>query len=146
MMYHVIYDGNCNLCVNFVKLLEQFDQGQQFRYTPMQDAATLEQFGITPQDCELGIILINSDNPNQRWQGSAAAEEIGTLLPAGKVFIEAYRGLPGAKWLGDRVYEQVRDHRYALFGKRDTYWSVYPCPNGACGVSDLPEPSQQPLS
>jgi predicted DCC family thiol-disulfide oxidoreductase YuxK len=72
MMYHVIYDGNCNLCVNFVKLLEQFDQGQQFRYTPMQDSAALEPFGITPQDCELGVILINPDNPNQRWQGSAA--------------------------------------------------------------------------
>jgi len=30
MIYHVIYDGNCNLCVNLVKLLEQVDPSQQF--------------------------------------------------------------------------------------------------------------------
>jgi predicted DCC family thiol-disulfide oxidoreductase YuxK len=127
MVYHVIYDGNCNLCVNSVKLLEQFDQGQQFRYAPMQDQATLAQFGITPQDCELGIILVDAAQPDRRWQGTAAIEEIGNLLPLGQLFVEAYRLLPGVKWAGDRLYEQVRDNRYALFGKRDqVYWSGYP--------------------
>lgn len=136
MMYHVIYDGNCNLCVNLVKLLEQLDQGQQFRYAPMQDQSTLDQFNITAQDCELGMILINAADPNQRWQGSAAAEEIGQILPMGQLFVEAYRTLPGAKWVGDRVYEHIRDNRYTLFGKRDaTYASVYPiCEEGGCGV------------
>jgi predicted DCC family thiol-disulfide oxidoreductase YuxK len=111
-------------------LLEQLDQGQQFRYVPMQDA-TLEQIGITPGDCEQGIILLHLDplhpEQQQRWQGTAAAEEIGRLLPLGYLFVEAYRALPGVKWMGDRVYEQVRDNRYKLFGKRDsTYWSLYP--------------------
>jgi predicted DCC family thiol-disulfide oxidoreductase YuxK len=141
MMYHVIYDGNCNLCVNSVKLLEQLDQGQQFRYAPMQDRATLAQFGITPEDCQRGIILINADQPAQRWQGSAAIEEIGRLLPLGASFVAAYRQLPGAKWIGDRLYEQVRDNRYAIFGQRDTYLSTYPisgdsgerpCADGSC--------------
>ncbi|MEO0410165.1 MAG: DCC1-like thiol-disulfide oxidoreductase family protein, partial [Cyanobacteria bacterium P01_A01_bin.135] len=36
-MYYVIYDGSCNLCVNLVKALETIDQGQRFRYIPMQD-------------------------------------------------------------------------------------------------------------
>jgi predicted DCC family thiol-disulfide oxidoreductase YuxK len=135
MVYHVIYDGNCNLCVNSVKLLEQFDQGQQFLYAPMQDHATLAQFGITPSDCELGIILIDGANPEQRWQGTAAIEAIGNLLPIGNLFVEAYRLLPGVKWAGDRLYEQVRDNRYALFGKRDTiYQSAYPiCSEADCG-------------
>jgi predicted DCC family thiol-disulfide oxidoreductase YuxK len=127
MMYHVIYDGNCNLCVNLVKLLEQLDQGRQFRYAPMQDQAVLNQFGITPQTCELGLILIQAHDPSQRWQGTAAAEEIGRLLPAGSGCVSAYRAIPGLKGLGDRVYEQVRDNRYQLFGKRDTtYQSAYP--------------------
>ncbi|NJR67070.1 MAG: DUF393 domain-containing protein [Leptolyngbyaceae cyanobacterium CRU_2_3] len=133
-MYQVIYDGNCNLCVNLVKLLENFDRGEQFVYAPMQDQPTLDRFGITPQDCELGMILINSEAPEQRWQGSAAAEEISRLLPSGKLFVEAYRRLPGIKWMGDRVYEQVRDHRYQLFGKRSTtYQSAYPtCQSDTC--------------
>lgn len=136
MVYHVIYDGNCNLCVNLVKTLEELDQGKQFLYAPMQDELTLAQFGITPTDCEMGMILINAENPNQRWQGSAAAEEIGRLLPMGSVFVDGYRALPGLKWMGDRFYEQIRDHRYQLFGKRDaTYRSSYPICDGACDAS-----------
>jgi len=40
MKYHVIYDGNCNLCVNLVQLLESFDQGKSFVYTPMQNESS----------------------------------------------------------------------------------------------------------
>jgi predicted DCC family thiol-disulfide oxidoreductase YuxK len=120
----VIYDGNCNLCVTLVQLLEKLDQGHLFLYLPMQDAQGLSQFGITPEDCEMGMMLLKE---NQRWQGSDAAEEIARLLPMGAVFIQAYRALPGMKPLGDGVYTQVRDHRYTLFGKRSTtYQSSYP--------------------
>lgn len=134
MGYSVIYDGNCNLCVSLVQVLERLDQGHQFQYLPMQDEASLRDLGITAQDCEMGMILINSENPQQRWQGSNAAEEIGRLLPAGDIFVAAYRALPGLKWGGDRIYEQVRDNRYTLFGKRDrVYQSLYPvCLSGSC--------------
>ncbi|USR89317.1 DCC1-like thiol-disulfide oxidoreductase family protein [Phormidium yuhuli AB48] len=126
-MMLVIFDGNCNLCVTLVRLLESLDRGDRFRYLPMQDERVLSRFGITPQGCELGMILLNPDNPQERWQGTAAAEEIGRRLPAGEVFVQAYRKLPGLKNLGDGVYEQVRDNRYDWFGRRDrTYGSQYP--------------------
>lgn len=124
MTYYVIYDGNCNLCSSLVQLLETLDKGQMFQYAPMQDGQILQRWGITPQDCEMGMILINADKPDQRWQGSAAAEEIGRLLPLGDVFVTAYRSLPGLKWMGDRVYEQVRDNRYTLFGKRSSVYQT----------------------
>lgn len=127
MTYHVIYDGNCNLCVTLVQLLEGLDKGQMFQYIPMQDPEALNHFGITSQDCEMGMILIDADTPGRRWQGSDAAEEIGRLLPMGSVFVDAYRTLPGVKWMGDRTYEQIRDNRYTIFGKRSsTYQSSYP--------------------
>ncbi|MBE9167675.1 DUF393 domain-containing protein [Pleurocapsales cyanobacterium LEGE 06147] len=127
MRYHVIYDGNCNLCVTFTQLLEQFDRGNLFDYIPMQDEDAFSQFGITAGDCQMGMILIDRKQPEQRWQGSDAAEEIVRLLPLGDAFIAAYRAIPGMKWIGDRAYEQVRDHRYNLFGKRNsTYHSQYP--------------------
>ncbi|MEE3719033.1 DCC1-like thiol-disulfide oxidoreductase family protein [Tumidithrix elongata RA019] len=127
MTYNVIYDGDCNLCSNLVQVLEKLDRGHLFQYVPMQDRQTLERFEITPQDCEMGMILIDADRPTHRWQGSDAAEEIGRLLPLGNPFIAAYRALPGMKWLGDRVYAQVRDRRYHLFGRRShTYYSAYP--------------------
>ena len=137
MTYYVIYDGNCNLCTTLVQLLESLDKGQLFRYAPMQDDQTLKQWNITSQDCELGMILLDADAPQRRWQGSAAAEEIGRLLPLGDVFVTAYRSLPGLKWVGDRVYEQVRDNRYTLFGKRSsTYKTAYAAANCDCTKTD----------
>jgi predicted DCC family thiol-disulfide oxidoreductase YuxK len=85
----------------------------------MQDQVTLDRYGISEQDCQMGMILIQAQIPEHRWQGSDAAEEIVRLLPMGKALIEVYRFLPGGKWIGDRTYEQIRDNRYALFGKRD---------------------------
>ncbi|HSM80864.1 MAG TPA: DCC1-like thiol-disulfide oxidoreductase family protein [Nodosilinea sp.] len=133
-MYCVIYDGNCNLCVNLVQLLERLDRGTQFQYVPMQDGATLARYGITPADCEAGMILLDSQAPDRRWQGSDAAEEIGRLLPLGDLFVQAYRALPGAKRLGDQVYAVVRDRRYELFGQRSQrYDSAYPlCDGDGC--------------
>lgn len=133
MTYTVIYDGQCNLCSNLVQLLEQWDKGDRFQYLPMQDLTGLKRYGITAQDCELGMILIDNQNPDQRWQGSDAAEKIGQLLPFGNMFVTAYRSLPGMKWAGDRIYEQVRDNRYALFGQRaQTYVSAYPACDTTC--------------
>ena len=127
MSYHVIYDGNCNLCVTFTKLLEQFDRGKIFDYIPMQEESTLARLGITSEDCQMGMILIEDEKPEQKWQGSDAAEEIARLLPLGDAFVKAYRSIPGMKWLGDRAYERVRDNRYSWFGQTDaTYRSEYP--------------------
>jgi predicted DCC family thiol-disulfide oxidoreductase YuxK len=94
----------------------------------MQNTDILKEYEITSEDCEMGMILINQKSPNQRWQGSEAAEEIVNLLPMGKAFIAAYRALPGMKLLGDRTYEQIRDNRYQWFGKcKETYHSPFGC-------------------
>ena len=118
MQYQIVYDSKCNLCSNFAQLLKQFDREQTFSYLPMQDRAALAEYGITPNDCEAGMILIDRNNPQCQWQGSAAAEEIARLLPLGEAFVAAYRAIPGLKWLGDRSYEQIRDNRYQWFGTR----------------------------
>lgn len=132
MNYHIIYDGNCNLCVTLVQLLEKIDAGKEFSYVPMQDTQTLAQWQIQTEDCELGIILIDANQPQRRWQGSDAAEEIGRILPLGQLFVDAYRSLPGMKNIGDHIYAQVRDHRYQLFGQRQTTYFSNFCHQGKC--------------
>ncbi|MGK7905954.1 MAG: thiol-disulfide oxidoreductase DCC family protein [Synechococcus sp.] len=131
----VIYDGNCNLCVTLVQALERLDKGQTFTYLPMQYPQLEAEFGVTEQDCELGMMVINGTDPALRWQGSDAAEEIARRLPLSAPFVTTYRALPGMKWAGDRIYEQVRDNRYAWFGRRQTtYNSLYAaaCKSGTC--------------
>ncbi len=123
MTYYVIYDGNCNLCTTLVQILETIDRGSLFQYAPMQAEDTLKRWDITPNNCELGMIVIDANASERRWQGSAAAEKIGELLPLGAAFVTAYRLLPGLKWAGDRIYEQIRDNRYSWFGKRDTTYN-----------------------
>lgn len=124
MKYQVVYDSKCNLCSTFAQLLKQFDREQTFSYIAMQDDIKLSNYDITPTDCDAGMILIDTEQPSHRWQGSEAAEEIARLLPLGSAFIAAYRAIPGMKWLGDRSYEQIRDHRYEWFGKRHNTTSL----------------------
>jgi len=135
-MFCVIYDGNCNLCSNLVRLLETLDQGRQFRYVAMQNHDALARLGIRPEDCEAGMILIDLADTTRRWQGSDAAEEIGRQLPLGSIFVQAYRALPGLKPTGDAVYSYVRDNRYELFGKRSSrYHSSHPwCDSENCNL------------
>ncbi|ABD03079.1 thiol-disulfide oxidoreductase DCC family protein [Synechococcus sp. JA-2-3B'a(2-13)] len=139
MPYMVIYDGLCNLCATGVQLLEQLDRGRQFCYAPMQDASTLAQWGIPPEQVELGMILIDLEHSERRWQGSAAIEQIAALLPSGEVWLALYRNFPGLKFLGDLGYKQIRDHRYEWFGCRNTlYLSAYPvCVRGQDLLVDL---------
>ncbi|MFS8782971.1 thiol-disulfide oxidoreductase DCC family protein [Synechococcus sp. R6-6] len=139
MPYMIIYDGLCNLCATGVQLLEQLDRGRQFCYAPMQDASTLAQWGIPPEQVELGMILIDLEHPERRWQGSAAIEQIAALLPSGEVWLALYRNFPGLKFLGDLGYKQIRDHRYEWFGCRNTlYLSAYPvCVRGQDLLVDL---------
>jgi len=49
-----------------------------------------KKVGNTPlRDCELGMILIDADSPERRWQGSAAAEEIWAVAAARRWFAAA---------------------------------------------------------
>ena len=104
---------DCDLEVNLADITHHCD-GSEVCFTV--------ENGVYPY-----TILIDGEQPEKRWQGSNAAEEIARLLPLGDVFIAAYRAIPGMKWIGDRSYEQVRDNRYNWFGKtNETYYSDYP--------------------
>ncbi|MDG2991320.1 DCC1-like thiol-disulfide oxidoreductase family protein [Candidatus Synechococcus calcipolaris G9] len=118
MNYVIIYDGLCNLCVTFVRLLQQVDQSNQFAYVPMQAEAELERWQITPENCQGGMIILEGENPENRWQGSDAAEKIISLLPAGDGLMQVYRAVPWLKPSGDYLYGLIRDHRYEWFGQR----------------------------
>lgn len=125
MSYYVIYDGYCNLCVTLIQILEKLDGGRLFAYIPMQKQEALNSLGIRQEDCNLGIILVDAEAPKRRWQGSEAIEEIGRLMPMGELFVATYQKMPGFKQIGDIAYEQIRDNRYTLFGKRsDVYQSA----------------------
>jgi|GEM_PF-4728128 len=89
--YYVIYDGNCNLCVTLVKLLETLDQGKIFHYIPMQDEQAIAQWEITPQGCELGVILIDAKVGKEATQPKKLVVYC-PLVVFLSMLIELYRG------------------------------------------------------
>ena len=53
----------------------------------MQDEDTPGNFlAFAPEDCEAGMILINLENTEQRWQGSDAAERNWSSFTSGAYF------------------------------------------------------------
>ncbi len=125
----IIYDGNCNLCTTFVRLLESIDRGERFCYLPMQKTETLAQLGIPSSEMEKGVILLEKQD---KYQGMAAIERIGQLLPNFDRFVGLYNSIPGVKPLSNSGYEWVKDHRYQLFGQCQTYDSIYPFCDQSC--------------
>lgn len=119
----VIYDGNCNLCTTFVKLMEQVEGGKLFRYVPLQREEALRSLGIDPLEMAQGVVLLEGEG---KYQGMAAIERISQLLPGFSFLVELYHQIPGVKALVTSGYAWVRDHRYQLFGQCPTYESQYP--------------------
>lgn len=125
----IIYDGNCNLCTTFVKLLETIDRGERFCYLPMQQVETLLHLGIAPAEMEQGVILLTDKT---KYQGMKAIEQIGELLPGFDRLVTIYNQIPGVKPLSYSSYAWVKDHRYQLFGQCQTYESIYPFCDTSC--------------
>ncbi len=122
--YVIIYDGLCHLCCAGVQAVAALDRGHLFTYIPMQDEAALAAWDLTPLTCAEGMLLLEQNHPYRRWQGSAAVEQLVSLVPGLAPWVEGYRHLTALKSLGDACYAQIRDHRYDWFGRRETVYRV----------------------
>jgi Protein of unknown function, DUF393. len=115
---------------------------QNFCLQPHAECGDLARFQLAIADMVLGVMLIDLNCPSIRWQGSSAIEEIAKLLPNAAPFVHLYLQIKPIKWLGDRTYEQIRNHRYALFGKRShTFVSEFApiCAGDRCQRLTLPQ-------
>ena len=48
------------------------------------------------------------------------------------LFLYAYRAFPGLKQVGDKLYAQIRNRRYELFGQRATTYTSSFCSESNC--------------
>ncbi len=110
--------------------MEQVDGGKLFRYVPLQREEVLHSLGIDPAEMAEGVILLEGgeklSKQEGKYQGMAAIERIGQLLPGFPHLVQLYHQIPGVKPLVTSGYAWVRDHRYQLFGQCPTYESQYP--------------------
>ncbi len=112
----ILFDGVCNLCSGFVKFVVPRDPEGKFRFASLQSdigTALLAKHDLPTDELE-SIVLIEGD---ESYVKSSAVIRIATLLGGIYALLWPFQFLP--RFVRDRVYDFVADHRYEWFGKKD---------------------------
>ena len=83
--YYVIYDGNCNLCVSLVKLLEKLDQGKTFNYAAMQEQEVLSSLDNKNLNCIQYYLLVSGYYSRSRGSSSSSSSSSTRYSPYTKI-------------------------------------------------------------
>lgn len=113
----ILFDGICNLCNESVIFVLEHERDHEFRFASIQSKTGTEllQWCGLPSNYSQAVVYIENE---KTYLGSTAALKIGQ----GLVFpwsILSYAGLIVPKFIRDWVYNQIAQHRYQWFGKRE---------------------------
>ncbi|MBI2104454.1 MAG: DUF393 domain-containing protein [Candidatus Omnitrophica bacterium] len=109
----LLYDGRCGLCLESVRRLRALDlfgwlDPLDFHAQP--DLTRLSPV-LTPERCRSEMILLE---PNGRLTGGFEAFARMTRRLPLLWWLAPLAHLPGARWVGTRLYRWVASHRYLL--------------------------------
>ena len=113
----ILFDGVCNLCNGSVIFVLKWEKQPMFKFASIQSEAgreLLKWCGLSPGYTE-AVIFINN---GKIYLGSDAALKVGQGLKFPWSSL-ATLGLIVPKFIRDRIYAQIAQHRYQWFGKRD---------------------------
>ena len=109
----LLYDGQCGFCLESVKrlrILDLFGWVDPLDFHTQPDLARLNP-ALTPERCRSEMVLIE---PNGRLSGGFQAfARLTRRLPL-LLWLAPLAHLPGANWVGTRVYRWVAAHRALL--------------------------------
>lgn len=112
----LLFDGECTLCNGLVQWVVERDPEGRFRLAALQSKAgraLLERHGLPTEDVET-FVLLEGDEYHVR---SDAALRL--LKGLGFPYSLGYVGVVVPRFVRDRAYDVVADHRYAWFGRRE---------------------------
>jgi len=104
----LVYDGECGMCRDAVRLLQRWDKRGRLRYVALQDDAGTAPFRIPPEALAAAMHLILPDG--RVFAGADAAPEIAKLLP-GKRWLAPFYRVPGVRPVARRVYAWIAARR-----------------------------------
>jgi predicted DCC family thiol-disulfide oxidoreductase YuxK len=118
----VLFDGNCPLCQRSIRLLKRLDWLKKFHYQNCREIENLPR-------CEVPLIpnrlleQMHLVTPNRKrsFAGFAAFRWLAWRMPLTWGIVPLLY-LPGARWLGNKIYSWVARNRYNLV----------PCKDGVC--------------
>lgn len=127
----MLYDGQCALCVQSVRLVRPLDWRGAIEVVDLQRwedmRRHLPQVAHLDDDALLGAIhVVRPDG--QVLAGYAGVREVTRQLPL-LAWLYPLLGLPGVAWLGDHVYRWVAAHRYQF---NRIFGGPTACEGGTC--------------
>lgn len=112
----IIFDGICNLCNGFIRLVIRRDKKSYFRFATLQQVndhspSFMKNMFNNSKD---SVILIEH---GQGYFGSDAILRIYMKLDGPLLLYHVCRNMPSA--MRDRLYRFIATNRYRLFGKKN---------------------------
>jgi predicted DCC family thiol-disulfide oxidoreductase YuxK len=113
----ILFDGICNLCNASVLFVLEHEREPIFKFASMRSEAGQELLSWCglPSEYAQAVILIDQGKIDL---GSTAALKIGQTLKFPWWFL-SYLGFVVPKFVRDWIYNQIAQHRYRWFGKRE---------------------------
>jgi predicted DCC family thiol-disulfide oxidoreductase YuxK len=118
----ILYDGGCPLCQRSIRLLKRFDWLRKLRPQDCRDIANLPRCEV-PLDPKRLLEEMHVVTPDRKraYAGFAAFRWMSWRLPP-TWCVAPFLYLPGARWLGNKLYLWIARNRYNLV----------PCRDGVC--------------
>lgn len=113
----ILFDGICNLCNGSVIFILRHEKDPVFQFASIQSEAgkeLLEWCGL-PSNYDQAVVYIEN---GKIYLGSTAALKIGLNLTFPWSLL-SFVGFVVPKFIRDWVYNQIAQHRYQWFGKKD---------------------------
>jgi predicted DCC family thiol-disulfide oxidoreductase YuxK len=106
----LVYDGDCDVCGRFVRLLERWDRRQEIEVVPSQNAGVPARFPWIPAAAYADAIQLIGPG-GHTTQGAEAIEELLGIVPKGWMLGWIFR-LPFVGWVADKLYRWFARNRY----------------------------------
>lgn len=113
----LIFDGECNLCNNWVKLVLRFDKKQRFKFCSLQSEQGRKLIGdqISLENLPQTVVLIENEKLYTR---STAAIRVVQQLAFPVSMLVVFKIIPVK--VRDVVYNWIARNRYKWFGKQES--------------------------
>lgn len=117
----VLYDSQCQLCVQTKRWFEKFDWFLQIRWTPLDHYDLTDQANIRSEDVRREIHVVEKNR--NLYKGFSAVRKIMLVCPP-TFFLAILLYFPYAKKIGDPLYQIIAKNRHKLLRKK--------CQSGNC--------------
>ena len=113
----LLFDGVCNLCNATVRFVVENDSAGRVSFAPLQSPVgqvLLDRFDLPTETLD-SVVLIEGDDYSRKSDAALrVARYLDAPLPAASVFEVVPRPLR------DIAYDMVAEHRYRVFGRKDS--------------------------